>query len=256
MLLLTAPAQATVEDCRRALADLSKLVSGAAELRLGPTATPDGWCRVIDGPFGAGLEWQIETSGAQFDAAFRQERLELDDLGFFNLTGNVAFSDEARLMIGPIRLETRAGDTAILQAVSSPNSDFRASALSAGLERASLTVSGERGLVSEVLAWAFRLDLAAAQSSFIAARDQREEMLSWLSENAESALDPGSVSAFRRMVEAYPSTRGTAQIAMREDRPVQIGGLLSAVLFGTSLTRGEAGKLIEEAGLRFTWTPG
>ena len=246
----------TAEDCARIQSLLSKPLPAVKELRLAPRVTEDGWCRVIDGPFGAGLEWRVVVSGDQFEAAFRQERLELEGLGPFQLSGGLARTEADRLQVGPIRLQARTGDAAVLSATSPKFADVQSGAEAAGLERASLTVTGDRGLVDDVLGWAFRLDVAAARSSFIAARDQRADMLDWLDENALAVIDRDSAAAFRKMIDAYPRARGTAEITIREDRPVQIGPVISALLFGTSLTRGEAAQLIEEAGLRFTWTPG
>lgn len=256
-LFCAAPAQAmTIEDCQRIQSTLSKPVAAIAELRLAPTVTDDGWCRVIDGPLGGGLEWRVDTSGNAFTAQFRQDGLEVDGLGPFDMTGVIARDADDRFKIGPLQLETTRGDSAILAASSPPLADIQSGLTAAGLESAGLTVTGQAGLINDVLAWAFRLDKAAADSSLIAARDQRDEMLDWLNENAAQAIDPGSAAAFRAMVQAYPRARGAAEIRMQEDQPVQIGGLVSALLFGTSLTRGEAAQLIEEAGLRFIWTPG
>ena len=77
--LLAAPVAAmTVEDCRRIQSLLAKTVPAVDDLRIAPRLSDDGWCRVIDGPFGGGLEWRFELSGDQFEAAFRQNGLEFD----------------------------------------------------------------------------------------------------------------------------------------------------------------------------------
>jgi hypothetical protein len=239
----------TPEDCKARFSVIAGKISALEELRLAPDVTEDGWCRIIDGPLGAGLEWKLGFEGRDFTLDLRQNRFVFEDLGPFALTGRLATGDN-RLSVVPLRLTSGRGDVIALSAVlgmgGSPAPGF-------ALTEARLAVAGEAGLVNEVLAWAFRQDLAAARSSLIAARDQREYMLDWLNDEALRMIDPASAEAFGALVAAYPRARGVAQIAAREDRPVEIGGLMNAVLFGNDFSRAQAAQLIEDAGLRFTW---
>lgn len=246
----------TPEDCKRIQATVAKAVPAAGEVRLAPSVTDDGWCRVIDGPLGAGLEWQVTGPGDRFLFEMRQDGFELDELGPFDVTGSVQALGAGALEIGPFRLQSGPEDAATFSAAFGAGDGAEAVEVETlGLSRAALQVSGAGGLVDDVLAWAFRQDLAAARSSFIAARDQRAEMLTWLDDEARALIDADSATAFEAMVEAYPRARGTGRIAIREDQPIVVGRLLSSLLFGTAFSRSEAAALIEEAGLRFTWQP-
>ena len=248
----------TPEECKRIQATGSKAVPAANDVRLAPTVTDDGWCRVIDGPLGAGLEWQVTGPGDLFLFEMRQDGFELDDLGPFEVTGAVRAPGDGALEIGPFRLQAGPEDVEIFSASfgSEDAADVDADAVEGetlGRSRAVLQVSGQRGLVDDVLAWAFRQDLAAARSSFIVARDQRAEMLTWLEGEARALIDADSAAAFEAMVRAYPNARGTGQIAVPDGQQVAVGRLISSVLFGTGFSRAEAAALIEEACLRFTW---
>lgn len=257
-LLLAGPAQAmTSEDCKRIQSTFAKTIPAVGEIRIAPSVSADGWCRVIDGPIGSGLEWRVNEPGQRFLLEIRQQGLSFDELGPFDVTGRVEAASDGSLRLGPFRFATGPDDLAILSAVLVPpeggdSEDFT----TLPLAEAVLQVTGARGLVDDILAWAFRQDLAAARSSFIAARDQRDYMLDWLNDDALSLIDPASADAFRDVVAAYPRARGTARLSIREGAPVQIGGLVAAVLFGARFSRAEAARLIEEAGLRFAWQPG
>lgn len=253
--LLAAPAHAmTPEDCKRIQATVAKAVPAARDVRLAPSVTDDGWCRVIDGPLGAGLEWQVTGQGDRFLFEMRQDGFELDELGPFEVTGSVQALGGGALEIGPFRLRAGPEDSVTFIATFGASDGAEAVEVETlGLSRAVLQVSGQRGLVDDVLAWAFRQDLAAARSSFIVARDQRAEMLTWLETEARGLIDSESATAFEAMVRAYPNARGAGQISVPEGQQVAVGRLISSVLFGRSFSRSEAAALIEEAGLRFTW---
>jgi hypothetical protein len=250
--LAATPALAmTAEDCKRVQATVAKSVPAVNDLRLAPSVTDDGWCRVIDGPLGSGLEWRLETTGADFTLDVRQDRFEFEELGPFALTGQVQMQSRV-LKIGPIRFSEDASNGAAFFAEfgSSVGADARVTALN----QARLSV-GSAGLVDDVLAWAFRQDLTAARSSFIAARDQREFMLDWLNDEALRLIGDQSASAFREIVRAYPRARGTAVLSVADGQSIELGGLVSAVLFGESFSRADAAKLVQDAGLTLTWTP-
>lgn len=253
----TTAAAMTVEDCQRLGSTLGNFtVSGGDEVRVSSSLTEDGWCRMLEGPLGRGVEWRSSGNLTDGTFQFRQKRHQVEDLGEFDLTGRLSISGGTEVALGPVRLTASDGDGAALTArLAGPNTITLTNLQSLEMESAGFGVEGQNGLVGDILAWAFRLDRAAAASSFIEARDQRAEMLDWLAETAEPIIDRASANAFRKMVEAYPRARGTAEITIREDRSVAIGPLVSAVLFGTSLTRAEAAGLVGEAGLRFTWTP-
>lgn len=244
----------TPEDCSRLRATIAKTFPPVEALRLSPSVTADKWCRVIDGPLGGGLEWRVTGERSSFLLEVRQDPLEVEGLGPFSMAGRVQALDGGEVEVGPFRFETRAGDRASVGAMF-VRVDGQAATEALGLSRAALTVAGDRALIDEVLAWAFRLDLKAARSSLIEARNQRDDMLSWLDEVALHVVDDESARDFMRLVEAYPWSRGVAQITTREDRPVQIGPLISAVLFGSAFSEREASELVADAGLRFTWQP-
>lgn len=252
--LAALPAQAmTIEDCRRLQSSLAATLPAINDIRLSPSVTEDGWCRVIDGPIGGGLEWKMSGGLEDFNVEVRQKRLEIEELGPFDLTGSVEAQPSGGIEIGPFQLVTGAKDRAIISAATGRGTASDTTSLS--LTRAALSVAGERALVNDILAWAFRLDASAADSSLIAAGDQREEMLTWLEDEAADLIDEGSAAAFRKMVDAYPRARGKAEIRMSEDKPLAVGPVVTAVLFGGDFSRQDAAALIEEAGLSFTWTP-
>lgn len=253
-ILATLPVQAmTIEECRDVQASLARTLPTIKDMRLSPSVTEDGWCRVIDGPIGGGLEWKITGSLEDFTAELRQKRLEIDDLGPFELTASIEAQPSGGIEIGPFQLVSNAKDRVIVSAALGSGAPSDTTTLS--LTRAALSVDGPRALVNDILAWAFRLDASAADSSLIAAGDQREEMLTWLEDEASELVDATSAEAFREMVDAYPRARGTAEIRMNEDKPLAVGALVSAVLFGGDFSRQDAAALIAEAGLSFSWMP-
>lgn len=252
LLLSVSPVMAmTPEDCRSRLSAVAGKIPGVEELRLAPEVTEDGWCRVIDGPLGAGLEWRLDIDGRDFGLEVRQERFVFEEFGPFALIGRFTATDNA-MSLGPLRLTAANGDaiglSAALGMAGSLAPDFF-------LSEGRLSVAGGNGLVNEVLAWAFRQDLRAARSSFIAARDQRAQMRDWLDAEARPLVDGASAEAFLKMVEAYPRAAGTALLSVREDSPLGVGGLINAVLFGAPFNRSEAAQLIRAAGLTLTWQP-
>ena len=252
--LIAIPAVAmTPEDCKRIQTTVAKSVVAVSEIRLAPSVTEDGWCRVIDGPLGSGLEWRLETSGSDFTFDLRHDRFEFQSLGPLALTGQVQMQSK-RLTVGPFRFIENADNSAMISAAFG-NGDA-GGAQTMALTGGALSVRGNGGLIDDILAWAFRQDLNAARSSFIAARDQRDYMLDWLNEEALKLVDSNSATAFRQIVRAYPRAHGTAVLAVRDDQPVELDGLISALLFGDDFSRSEAAALIEEAGLRLSWTPG
>ena len=242
----------TPEDCQQRLSAIAGFIPSAEEIRLAPDVTEDGWCRVLDGPFGGGLEWTLDVLGQEFTFELRQKRLVFEDVGTFGLSGRVeARSDQ--LSIGPVRLMSGNGDAISLTAsFGVAGTEERQFSLTNGR----LSVSGESGLVNKVLAWAFRQDLAAARSSFISARDQRRFMEEWLEADAMPLIDKSSADAFLDMLKAYPRAEGFAVLSVREDAPVDVSGLINAVLFGAPFSRSKAGQMIEASGLNFTWQPG
>ncbi len=257
LVFLAGSAQAmTPEDCRQIQSTLAKSIAALKELRLSPSVSQDGWCRVIDGPLGGGLEWTFQRFGTGFQLSLRQDNFAVDDLGPFEMTGQIRASDGTELEIGPFRLIADDRDRVVFSALFEATDDadgLKAETLS--LSRSALTVVSGDSLVNEILAWAFRQDLTAARSSFITARDQRVYMLEWLDTEALNVIDGASAQAFKAFVGAYPQARGTAQITTREGQSVQVGGLIAAVLFGAPFSNSEAAQLVADAGLRFTWQP-
>lgn len=252
-ILLAAPVSAmTPEDCAQKLSVIAGKIKGAEEIRLAPDVTKDGWCRVIEGPLGRGLEWRLDIVGRDFELDLRQKKFVFEEIGTFEFSGRLR-TQSNRLMIGPLGLTSGSGDEVLFSAEigmeGSPEPGF---SLSAGR----LLVSGKTGLVNAVLAWAFRQDLTAARSSFISARDQRRFMEEWLEADAMPLIDKSSADAFLDMLKAYPRAKGVAVLSVREDAPVNVSGLINAVLFGAPFSRSEAGQLIEASGLTFTWQPG
>lgn len=246
----SAPAM-TPQDCTRIRDALSEAIPAVAELRLSPSLTDDGWCRVVDGPLGAGLEWRADAVGDRFSAQFRQRAFEIEDLGRFELEGTVDHAD-GRLTVGPIRL-ARSGEAANLNAsIGAPETGGN---FSYDLQGASLSVTSGAKFASDILAWAFRLDAAAARSNFTAARDQREDMLKWLEDLPATVTDAESRENFRKLVAAYPNARGIAVLSAGADGPVQFGELLAAVLRGSDFTRADGAALLGKAGLRLSWEP-
>lgn len=252
-ILLAAPVSAmTPEDCGQKLSVIAGKIQGAEDIRLAPDVTEDGWCRVIEGPLGRGLEWRLDIVGRDFELDLRQKKFDFEEIGTFEFSGRVR-TQSNRLLIGPFGLTSGNGDEVLFSAEigmeGSPEPGF---SLSAGR----LSVSGDTGLVNAVLAWAFRQDLSAARSSLISARDQRSVMLDWLEADAAPRVDSASADAFRDMVKSYPRAKGIAVLSVREDASVNVSGLINAVLFGAPFSRSEAGQLIEASGLSFAWSPG
>lgn len=242
----------TSEDCRQRLSVIEGMISNVNEIRLAPDVTEDGWCRVLDGPLGGGLEWRLDVLGQEFTFELRQKRFVFDDVGTFGLSGRIeARSDQ--LMVGPVRMKSESGDAIELSAsFGMAGTAERQFSLTGGR----LSVSGQSGLVNKILAWAFRQDLAAARSSFISARDQRSFMEEWLEADAVPLINKSSADAFLVMLKAYPRAEGLAVLSVREDAPVNVSGLINAVLFGAPFSRKEAAQLIEASGLVFSWQPG
>ena len=245
------------EDCRRFHEALAAVIPPVSEMKMAPQPTEDGWCRVIDGPFAEGLKWQATETGAGFVADFRMERIEIEGLGRFGLSATLRRTREGHLRIDPFTLQRSNGDLIDLLAETGAFGDLGGGRLGAlTLPLAELRIGGDDGLAGDVLAWFFRVDVRAARSNLTEARDQRNLMLRWLEDLPAGIGDAGSRLAFRDIVRAYPNARGVATLAARDDTPVDISGLLGAVLFGADFTEAEAVGLLEKAGLSLAWQPG
>lgn len=259
--LVAGPAQAMEPaDCARLQALVGEAVPPVAELKLAPRVTTDGWCRVLAGPFGEGIEWQGTADADGFFAEFRQNTLTVAPFGAFTMTAQVAQRPGTGLSVGPIRLIRPNGDAAVLTLALGPLdlSDAAAAQQSLGgvtLTSGALSVQGRRGLVADVLAWAFRLDARAARSNLTVARDQRTVMLDWLDGLPDETGDAAGRAAFRDLVAAYPGARGTATLSVPAGNDVALGTVIGAVLFGSDLSRGASADLVRKAGLTLTWQP-
>lgn len=244
----------TGAECRDLQRRAEEVLPAVSELRVSPGVTEDGWCRIIDGPLGSGLEWRGMWNGQRISLDIRHESFVFEDLGPFEVEGGIETPRNGELVVGPIRLVKDDANRAVLFARAEWE-DAAGSDVVASLTAASLSVTGNAKLLDDILAWAFRLDLASARSNFMQARDQRDEMLEWLDSVAAPMIDQPSLEAFRAFVAAYPRARGTARIAIRDDEPVAVGPLIAAVLFGSDFSEGQAARLVRDAGLSFSWRP-
>lgn len=191
-----------------------------------------------------------------FQLELRKDRFTYDGLGPFTVGGRVETLDEGSVRIGPVTLKKLNEDALTVTAdfgalEDEDGSTSRPMRLAGG----QLRVLGAGGLINEVLAWAFRHDLQAAKSSLITARNQRDEMESWLASRGAGMTDAASSGAFRKIVQAYPNARGTAVLSMGQDGSVDVGALVMAVITGSAFSRGDATALIRDAGLRLSWQP-
>lgn len=253
-LLATPAVSMSARECNDVKDSIAAVLPAAGDVRLLPGVTDDGWCRVIDGPFGAGLEWRGSFAGGAASFEVRQERFAFEGLGPFQLSGKIETPREGALEIGPVALVSNARNRATFSG-EAEWLDASGNTTEIALTRAALTVTGDAGLIDEVLAWAFRFEVGQARSNLLQARDQRDAMGDWLETTAAPVIDETSVAQFRELIAAYPNARGTAQIGIRTDQPVTVGKLVGAVLFGSSFSESEAAALVRDAGLRFTWQP-
>lgn len=243
----------TPESCDEMQRELAAALPVVGDLRLAADVTADGWCRIISEPL-AGLEWQAGGTSRGIVADFRRDRTEFPGLGEFGFTGQVTVLRH-ELRIGPMSLRRPNGDFATLTATTgAPERDARGLG-PMELAGAELRISGSQGLIGDVLAWAFRLDARRARSNFAASGEQRETMRDWLDALPPGFVDETSRIAFEDLVRAYPSVRGTAVVAVPGDRPVALGPLISALLFGTDFSNADAAALVREAGLQFRLEP-
>lgn len=251
--MLAAPAAAmTPADCDRLRDQVVAAVPSAGDIRISPSLTPDGWCRVLEAPFGEGLEFRVAGVGAEFVAEFRQQDVELDALGPFSISGRVQMAETGGLHVGPIIALTRLNEVISFEATTAPLSGSVSEGKDVALGKAELRIAGSRGLVGDVLAWAFRLDARRARSNLTEARDQRAEMLEWLEEVPAGAAEAPSQTAFREIVAAYPNARGAVVL---QGSDAALGPLLGAVLFGAPFSREDGAKFLRSAGLGLSWTP-
>lgn len=257
----TAVSSMSTEDCRTARQAVLDVLPAASAFTLMPGVSGDGWCRTKTAPFDelSGLEWIANGTEGGFVAQARQPEVDVPDFGPF--AGFLSAShDEAAstLDLSNLELRRRDGDTARVS-VQLSNVDLSSNgALMSELAGAKasgliVSVSGQSGLVGEALAKAFNLDRRAASSNFTVARDQRTVMLKALEELPAGLGDAVSRGEFARMIQAYPSARGTAEFTIPDSSEIALGPLMGLMLVGKSEREDAVLKALAEAGLSFRW---
>lgn len=251
----------TTEDCRAARQAVLDVLPAASAFTLMPGVSGDGWCRTKTTPLDAlsGLEWIATETEGGFDAQARQADVEVPDFGDFAGFLSATHDTTAQtLKLNAVELRRRDGDTArvslqLSNVDLSSNSALMTELAGATATGLTVTVSGQSGLVGEVLAEIFDLDQGAASSNFTVARDHRDVMLKALEDMPADLGDPVSRGEFTRMIQAYPNARGTAEFTIPDDSDIALGPLMRLLVMGQDERETAVLTALTEAGLTFRW---